>query len=128
MIFGPERDVLEIAYQFTEFFVEESCGWCVPCRVGTTLLEKMMRKVLDGRGTRSDLDELKKVGNTVKTMSRCGLGQTAANPILTTLRSFPDQYDEKIKDEEFIPPFDLSKALAEGSALTGRKSELEEHA
>lgn len=127
IVFGPARDLLDCMQQFVEFFAEESCGWCVPCRVGTTLLTKMMAKVLEGRGTQSDLDALATLGNTVKTMSRCGLGQTAANPILTTLQNFSGLYAARIKPDEFIPVLDLSKALAEAAAITGRTAELEEH-
>jgi len=126
MIFGPQRDLLECMYQFTEFFAEESCGWCVPCRVGTTLLLKKMDKILEDRGTRGDLEQLQSIANTVKTMSRCGLGQTAANPILSTLQNFSSLYEERLKPDDFIPAFDLSKALEEACAITGRKPELEE--
>jgi len=126
IIFGADRDLLEYMRQFTEFFTEESCGWCVPCRVGTTLLLKEYEKILEGSGTKSDLEALKKLGTTVKTMSRCGLGQTAANPILTTIQNFPGLYEARIKADEFIPPFDLAKALEEGCAVTGRNPDLEE--
>ena len=126
MMFGPGRDMLDIVRQFTEFFVEESCGWCVPCRVGTTLLVKILDKVLEGRGTQSDLDALRKLGNTVKTMSRCGLGQTAANPVLTTLQDFSGLYAAKIKPADFLPAFDLKQALQEAATITGRTAELED--
>jgi len=125
IIFGPERDLLECVRQFTEFFVEESCGWCVPCRAGTTILLKMLEKIMEGRGSRSDLANLEKIGKTVKTMSRCGLGQTAANPILTTLNGFPDLYEDRIKHEEYFPAFDFKKALEVGCEAAGRNLELE---
>jgi len=121
IVFGPKRDLLEQVLIFTEFFAEESCGWCVPCRVGTTLLKMKLQKILDGRGTASDLEELKKLGNTVKTMSRCGLGQTAANPILTTLQNFPALYKQRITEKDFIPHFDIESAFSEYGAITGRK-------
>ncbi len=121
IVFGPKRDLLEQVLAFTEFFVEESCGWCVPCRVGTTLLKMKMEKILEGKGTASDLEELRKLGNTVKTMSRCGLGQTAANPILTTLQNFPALYKQRITDRAFIPYFDVEGAFSEYCAATGRK-------
>jgi [NiFe] hydrogenase diaphorase moiety large subunit len=121
IVFGPKRDLLEQVLIFTEFFAEESCGWCVPCRVGTTLLKMKLQKILDGRGTASDLEELKKLGNTVKTMSRCGLGQTAANPILTTLQNFPALYKQRITEKDFIPHFDIESAFSEYGAVTGRK-------
>jgi [NiFe] hydrogenase diaphorase moiety large subunit len=121
IVFGHKRDLLQQVLSFTEFFVEESCGWCVPCRVGTTLLKMKLEKILDGRGTASDLEEMKKLGNTVKTMSRCGLGQTAANPILTTLQNFPALYKQRITEKDFIPHFDIESAFSEYSSVTGRK-------
>jgi [NiFe] hydrogenase diaphorase moiety large subunit len=121
IVFGPERDLLKHVLDFTEFFVEESCGWCAPCRVGTTLLQRKLEKILNGRGTASDLEELRQLGNTVKTMSRCGLGQTAANPILTTLQNFPHLYRKRITDKDFIPHFEIEKAFSDYTAATGRK-------
>jgi [NiFe] hydrogenase diaphorase moiety large subunit len=126
IVFGPKRDMLEVVREFTEFFVEESCGWCVPCRVGTTLLLKMLDKVKDGRGTDADLDELENLGTTIKTMSRCGLGQAAANPVLTTLKNMPGIYRAKLKKEKFIPPFQIEKALADGIQVAGREPVWEE--
>jgi [NiFe] hydrogenase diaphorase moiety large subunit len=120
IIFGKERNLLEIVKEFTEFFNEESCGWCVPCRAGTTIALKMLGKILEGKGSTEDLDMLKKVGNTIKTMSRCGLGQTAANPILTTLQNFRGLYENLCKTDEFIPPFDYEKAIAVGIEIAGR--------
>ena len=64
MIFGPERDIIEVMRQFTAFFAEESCGWCTPCRAGTTLLEKGLEKILEGRATDRDLRELESLGLT----------------------------------------------------------------
>ncbi len=126
IVFSKERDLLEIVRQFTEFFVEESCGWCAPCRVGTTLLLQKLEKILEGRGSKLDLQEIESLGNTVEKMSRCGLGQTAANPILTTLRNFHSLYTAKAKTDEFIPPFDYEKALAVGIQIAGREPVVEE--
>lgn len=126
MVFGPDRDLLECMRQFVDFFIEESCGWCAPCRVGTTLMHEEFKKILEGHGTKGDLEALQTLCTTVKSLSRCGLGQTAPNPILTTIKNFPQLYDSKLKAEDFIPPFDLSKAIQEGAALSGRKPEVEE--
>ena len=126
IIFGPKRDLLECMHQFVEFFVEESCGWCVPCRVGTTTLSRQLAKILSGKGTHADLVQMEEVANTVKTMSRCGLGQTAANPVLTTLRSFAGLYEARLKKDDFVPPFDLRAALAEGCAISGKTPALED--
>ena len=64
MVFGPDRDVLDIALQFTDFFVSESCGWCTPCRVGTTLLSRQLEKIISQRGTLSDVVAMEKLANT----------------------------------------------------------------
>ena len=126
IVFGQERDILQVVHEFTEFFIEESCGWCAPCRVGTTLLLRMLNKIMDGNGTKSDLAELENLSNTIKIMSRCGLGQTAANPILTTLKNFQDLYQAKIKPEEYVPRFNFDKALADGIEIAGRQPVWEE--
>ncbi|KKK74421.1 hypothetical protein LCGC14_2883930, partial [marine sediment metagenome] len=125
IVFGRQRDLLQIVKEFTEFFVEESCGWCAPCRVGTTLLLKYLDKILQGRGAREDLVKLKELGNTITVMSRCGLGQTAANPVLTTLKNFASLYRARIKDTEAIPLFNFEKAIAVSSEITGRQSTVE---
>ena len=119
MIFGPGRDVLDVARQFTEFFVEESCGWCTPCRVGTTLLKTNLEKVLSDRGTLADITAIEALANTVTRMSRCGLGQSAANPILTTMRNFPEAYEARLQPEQFLPRVTLAEALAEAIEVQG---------
>jgi [NiFe] hydrogenase diaphorase moiety large subunit len=126
IFFGPGRDLLTHMRQFTEFFVEESCGWCTPCRVGTTLMLKELDKVIEGRATRSDLENIKRLGETIKTMSRCGLGQTAPNPILTSMQNFPELYEAAIKPVDYIGRFDFAKAVAVGAQITGRKPHGEE--
>ena len=92
IVFGPDRDIFEIVANFMDFFVEESCGWCVPCRAGNVLLRKKFEKVARGLGTEGDLRDLEAWGKLVKATSRCGLGQTSPNPILTTMKSFPELY------------------------------------
>jgi [NiFe] hydrogenase diaphorase moiety large subunit len=121
MIFGPGRDVIEIALQFAEFFVGESCGWCTPCRVGTTLLKQGMEKVVSGRATLADLGQMEALGNTVARMSRCGLGQMAPNPILTTMRNFPELYEARLAAAAFTPLVTLHDALREAVAVQGRE-------
>lgn len=121
MIFGPDRDVLAIALQFTEFFVDESCGWCTPCRVGTTLLRHGMEKVVTGRATLQDITATEALANTVTRMSRCGLGQTAPNPILTTMRNFPQLYEARLRSDPFVPRVELRDALQEAVEVQGRE-------
>ncbi|MCR4396838.1 MAG: NAD(P)H-dependent oxidoreductase subunit E [Candidatus Saccharicenans sp.] len=127
IIFNKSRDLLAVVRNFLEFFIEESCGWCVPCRAGNVLLKKKFEKIASGRGTAQDLKEIEAWGKIIKSMSRCGLGQTSPNPVLTTLANFNDLYQSLInKEADFIPEFDLNRAVAEACALTGRKFQ-EEH-
>lgn len=126
MVFGPGRDVLDVAHQFSQFFVEESCGWCTPCRVGTTLLREGLEKILADRGTLADVTALESLGNTVTRMSRCGLGQTAANPILTTMRNFPQAYEARLRPKPFLPRVTLREAMREAIAVQGREPVEEE--
>jgi [NiFe] hydrogenase diaphorase moiety large subunit len=126
MIFGPGRDVLEIALQFADFFVDESCGWCAPCRIGTNLLKQGMEKVVAGRATLADLASTEALANTVVRMSRCGLGQTAPNPILTTMRSFPELYEARLAAASFEPLVTLDDALREAVKVQGREPVTEE--
>ena len=129
MVFGPWRDVLEIADSFMEFFIEESCGWCTPCRVGNVLLKEKLEKIMVGRGTRQDLADLESWGKMIKAMSRCGLGQTSPNPILSTLQNFPELYEAAVsKSRDHVPTFDLAEATLEAARLTDRRPVLEEAA
>jgi [NiFe] hydrogenase diaphorase moiety large subunit len=121
MIFGPQRDVLEISLQFADFFVDESCGYCTPCRVGTTLLKQGMEKIVAGRATLADIAATEALANTVVRMSRCGLGQTAPNPILTTMRSFPELYEARLAPVPFEPLVTLHDALREAVEVQGRE-------
>jgi [NiFe] hydrogenase diaphorase moiety large subunit len=120
MIFGPGRDVIDIARQFSEFFTVESCGWCTPCRVGTTLLKQSMEKVVAGRATLADLAQMQALGDTVVRMSRCGLGQSAPNPILSTMRNFPELYEARLAATPFTPLVTLHDALRDAVAVQGR--------
>jgi len=121
MIFGPKRDVLAIALQFADFFVDESCGWCAPCRVGTTLLKQGMEKIVAGRATLADMAATHSLAHTVGRMSRCGLGQSAPNPILTTMRNFPELYEARLAPVSFEPLVTLQDALREAVSVQGRE-------
>ncbi len=126
MIFGAGRDVLDVARQFAEFFVVESCGWCAPCRVGTTLLKQGMEKVVAGRATLADLARMQALGDTVVRMSRCGLGQSAPNPILSTMRNFPELYEARLAAAPFEPIVTMHDALRDAVAIQGREPVAEE--
>jgi [NiFe] hydrogenase diaphorase moiety large subunit len=126
MIFGPQRDVLQVALQFADFFVDESCGYCTPCRVGTTLLKQGMEKIVAGRATLEDIAATEALANTVERMSRCGLGQTAPNPILSTMRNFPELYEARLAPTPFSPLVTLHDALREAVEIQGRESAAQE--
>ena len=126
MIFGPQRDVLDVALQFSDFFVDESCGYCTPCRVGTTLLKQGMEKIVAGRATLEDIAATEALAKTVERMSRCGLGQTAPNPILSTMRSFPELYEARLASSPFTPLVTLHEALREAIEIQGREPAAQE--
>ena len=127
IVFGPDRDIFDVVRNFMEFFVEESCGWCTPCRAGNVLLKKKFEKVVEGRGSEQDLRELEDWGKLVKQTSRCGLGQTSPNPILTTLQNFRELYEAKVrKDLDFVSDFDLQAALQDGCTAAHRQPECKE--
>ncbi|HEB61264.1 MAG TPA: NADH:ubiquinone oxidoreductase, partial [Phycisphaeraceae bacterium] len=124
MIFDSSRDLLDIVDTFMEFFIEESCGYCTPCRVGNVLLKERLDKIIEGKADASDLDYLQSLGETVKTCSRCGLGQTSPNPILTTLKNFRKVYEARLREDKtgLLPTFDLAGAVTDAERVTGRKS------
>ncbi|MGQ9662078.1 MAG: NAD(P)H-dependent oxidoreductase subunit E [Kiritimatiellia bacterium] len=127
MIFGPQRNVVEIVRRFLDFFTEESCGYCTPCRVGNVLLRRKLDEILDGRGTDADLNYLTELSRTIKTMSRCGLGQTSPNPVLNSIERFRSSYEKlfcKRKEALFLPSFDLEVAQREAQAITGQKPKI----
>jgi [NiFe] hydrogenase diaphorase moiety large subunit len=124
VVFGPGRDMLKVASEYMDFFIEESCGYCTPCRAGNVLLKERLDKVIDGHAEAEDLAYLESLGAMVKTCSRCGLGQTSPNPILTTLLNFRPVYEAKLREDEtgLRSTFDLSSAVAEAEGIAGRKS------
>ncbi len=123
MVFKRKRDVFDAVRNFTHFFAHESCGFCTPCRVGTALQQKIIDKIHSGHGTPSDLEELKRLGHLLKTMSHCGLGSSAANPVLDALAKFPDAFERKLAGLAFEPAFDLDGALETARKITGRDDE-----
>ncbi|MGB9624658.1 MAG: NADH-ubiquinone oxidoreductase-F iron-sulfur binding region domain-containing protein, partial [Phycisphaerae bacterium] len=124
MVFGPDRNVLKIAEQFMEFFIDESCGYCTPCRVGNVLLKERLARILAGKGEPADLEYLQDLGETIKTTSRCGLGQTSANPVLTTLKNFRPVYEALLRPnvDGLQPTFELHAAVSDAERIAGRAS------
>jgi [NiFe] hydrogenase diaphorase moiety large subunit len=125
-IFGARRDLLSIVHNHMEFFANETCGFCVPCRAGNTLLLKSLEKIMVGNGTTADLRSIEELGRMVKTGSRCGLGQTSPNPLLTTMENFRGLYLQKVRaDVDYISQFNLDYATAESIRVAGRTPNLE---
>ncbi|MCL2830224.1 MAG: NAD(P)H-dependent oxidoreductase subunit E [Betaproteobacteria bacterium] len=120
MIFGINRDMFEVARNFVHFFAHESCGFCTPCRVGTSLLKNLMDKMHNNKGANYDLSEIERLTDILKTSSHCGLGLSAGNPVITTMSKFTDVYVKRLQPFEFEPEFDLDKALARARQITHR--------
>ena len=101
MIVMDETDnMVNIAKFYLEFTMDESCGRCTPCRIGTKRLYEMLNKITSGKGTMADLDAMKQLAYMIKDGSLCGLGQTAPNPVISTMKHFWDEYLAFIKDED----------------------------
>jgi len=120
IVFDHSRDILAIAHNFTHFFAHESCGFCTPCRVGTSLLRNQLDKITGGHGSAGDVVALEEICRLIKTNSHCGLGQTAANPVLTTLERYPELYQSRLKQISFEPGFDLDGALETARRMANR--------
>ncbi len=116
MIFDQRQDLLRVVQEFMRFFVDESCGICVPCRVGNVELLRKVDRLIDGKGCQKDLDDLVSWGKLLRATSRCGLGTTSAKPILTTLDTFPGIYQNILtrKQGTLLASFDLKEALPDG--------------
>ncbi len=101
LIVMDETDcMVDIAKFFLGFTVDESCGKCPPCRIGTKRMHEILEKITEGRGTLEDLDKLEKLAKNIKAAALCGLGQTAPNPILSTLRYFREEYEAHVVDKK----------------------------
>lgn len=98
IIMDDDTCIVDVAKYFLDFTQKESCGKCVPCRVGTRHMVEILERITHGEGTPEDLLTLRTLGDTIKKGALCGLGQTAPNPVLTTLRYFRNEYLEHIKD------------------------------
>ena len=109
IVMDEDNCMVDMAKFFLEFTVDESCGKCTPCRVGTKRLLEMLDNITKGNGTLEDIDKLEELCNYIKTNSLCGLGQTAPNPVLATLKFFRDEYIAHVVDKKC--PAGVCKAL-----------------
>ena len=99
IVMDEDNCMVDIAKFFLQFTVDESCGKCTPCRIGTKRLYEMLEKITSGNATMEDLDKMEKLCYYIKNNSMCGLGQTAPNPVLSTLRYFKNEYIAHVKDK-----------------------------
>ncbi len=99
IVMDDTTNMVDVARYFMEFCVDESCGKCIPCRAGTVQMHQLLTKIIDRRATAADLAQLEELCDMVKHTSLCGLGQTAPNPVLSTLRFFRHEYEELLQPE-----------------------------
>ncbi len=118
IVMDEDNCMVDIAKFFLEFTVDESCGKCTPCRIGTRRLLEMLTKITDGKATMEDLDKMEELCYYIKENSLCGLGQTAPNPVLSTLRYFRDEYEAHIIDKTC--PAGVCKNLLKFSVISDK--------
>ena len=100
IVMDDTKCMVNIAKFYLDFTVSESCGKCTPCRIGTKRMHEILQKICDGNGEEEDLEKLERLANNIKKASVCGLGQTAPNPVLSTMRYFKDEYEDHVKKHE----------------------------
>jgi [NiFe] hydrogenase diaphorase moiety large subunit len=120
MVFDQRRDLLQVVENFARFFAHESCGFCTPCRVGTTLNAQLITRISHGKGSRRDLEDLTRTSQLMKSASHCGLGTTAPNPILDALAKFRPLFQQRLRSLDALPTFDLEESLAPAREVTAR--------
>lgn len=102
--------MVNIARFFLDFTARESCGKCVPCRIGTTRMMEILNRICEGEGQEGDIELLEELCVSIKDGALCGLGQTAPNPVLTTIRYFREEYEAHIRDKK-CPAHECSALL-----------------
>lgn len=124
IIFNKSRDLLgDVVMNFMDFFIEESCGSCSTCRNLPFVMKQKLEKILNGHGVRQDIDDLLSWGKIIK-VSRCGLGQTAANPILSSILNFRELYEGHVQAmTDFDNIFDIEKSVQSANKFVERKTE-----
>ena len=102
IVLDEDSCMVNMAKFFLEFCVEESCGQCAPCRIGLKQMHGILKRITEGKGEEADIEQLRQMSGTIKATSLCGLGQSAPNPVLSTLKYFMDEYKAHI-DEKRCP-------------------------
>ena len=128
IVMDEDNCMVDIAKFFLEFTVDESCGKCTPCREGTRRMLEILTKITDGKGEDGDIEKLEELANTIKTTSLCGLGQTAPNPVLSTLRYFRDEYEAHVYEKrcpagccKHLAKITIDPEKCKGCSLCSRK-------
>ena len=128
IVMDEDNCMVDIAKFFLDFTVDESCGKCTPCRIGTKRLLEMLDKITEGKATLEDLDKLEELCHSIKENSLCGLGQTAPNPVLATLKFFRDEYVAHVVDKKCpagvckkLLSFSIEADKCKGCTLCARK-------
>jgi [NiFe] hydrogenase diaphorase moiety large subunit len=126
IIFNGARNILEIVEYYMSFFVHESCGYCTPCRVGNVFLQKAVSKFRNGLANEKDIAYLRELSDTIIETSRCGLGMSSPNPILSTLQNFPLVYSAMVKPsgDGIRATFDVQSAIDGARKLAKRRSQV----
>lgn len=117
IVMDQDTNMVDVARFFMEFCMDESCGKCIPCRVGTVQMHHLLQKVLSGQATAGDLEMLEKLCDMVKFTSLCGLGQTAPNPTLSTLRYFRSEYASRLREPDTRRPLQTLPLVHKGDGV-----------
>ncbi|MCP4760128.1 MAG: 4Fe-4S dicluster domain-containing protein, partial [archaeon] len=126
IVLDEDTCMVELAHFFISFTQKESCGKCTPCRVGTRKMLKILTKISNGKGEMKDIENLIRIGNVIKKGSLCGLGQTAPNPVLTTIKYFREEYEAHIKGScpakvcEALIKYEINKEKCNGCDLCAK--------
>ncbi|MCB5279034.1 MAG: 4Fe-4S binding protein [Candidatus Cloacimonetes bacterium] len=128
IVMNDEKCMVNVAKFFMDFCVEESCGKCSPCRIGLKQMLEILERITSGKGKEGDIEELQRLGESISKLSLCGLGQTAPNPVLSTIRYFRDEYESHIRDHSCstkvcsdLMHFNIDKERCIGCSLCARK-------
>jgi len=111
IVMDEDNCMVDVAKFYMEFICDESCGKCTPCRIGTKRMLEILTKICNGKGEEQDLEDLKELANATKTNSLCALGQTAANPVISTMTNFPEEYIAHVRDHKC--PAHVCKSMME---------------
>ena len=128
IVMDEDNCMVDIAKFFLEFTVDESCGKCTPCRIGTRRMLDILNRITEGKGEEGDIEKLEELANNIKATALCGLGQTAPNPVLSTIRYFRDEYEAHIKEKrcpagqcKALSRYIIDPELCKGCSLCSRK-------